>query len=88
MDRRQCSRQPAFLLGETTAAHSAQRVMIVDGAVVVAGSFNLTTSADRFNSENLVVMHDPQWAVAYEANFESRLAQSEPLEQYETSREK
>ena len=36
--------------------------------------------------DNRTVIRDPQWTAAYEANFESSLAASEPLDQYEAVR--
>jgi phosphatidylserine/phosphatidylglycerophosphate/cardiolipin synthase-like enzyme len=55
----------------------------VDLTIVIGGSFNLTSNADHWNSENLTVVRDPQWAAAYEQNFENRLAASETLEMYQ-----
>jgi phosphatidylserine/phosphatidylglycerophosphate/cardiolipin synthase-like enzyme len=37
------------------------KVMIIDGEVVVTGSFNYTYSAEHRNVENLLVIRDPRW---------------------------
>ena len=64
------------------------KVVIIDGSTVIGGSFNLTSNADHWNSENLTVIRDPQWAAAYEQNFENRLAASEPLADYEAEHQR
>ncbi len=59
-------------------AHS--KVMVIDGATVLTGSFNWTKSAETANAENLLVMHSSKLAAAYAANFARRLKVSEPYE--------
>ncbi|MFI5022632.1 MAG: phospholipase D-like domain-containing protein [Alphaproteobacteria bacterium] len=54
------------------------KVAIIDGAVVLTGSFNFTIAAVRRNAENLLVVRDTALAAAYAANFKRRLAVSEP----------
>ncbi|MEI6492056.1 MAG: phospholipase D-like domain-containing protein [Verrucomicrobiota bacterium] len=49
------------------------KVLIIDQATVVTGSFNFTTNAERFNAENMVVIHDAKVAAQYLANFEQLL---------------
>ncbi len=53
------------------AAHAIahNKVMIVDGQVVVTGSFNFTTAAEEHNAENLLVVHDPRLAAEYLRNW-------------------
>lgn len=46
------------------------KVMIVDGAIVVTGSYNWTWSAEKENDENLVVINDPAAAAIYEEEFQ------------------
>jgi len=77
---------PVWVDSRPHIAHN--KVVIVDLATVIGGSFNLTSNADRFNSENLLVLRDPQWAAAYEQNFESRLAASETLADYQAAHQK
>ena len=45
------------------------KFMIIDGKVVLTGSFNYTNSADKRNDENLVVIASPQVAESYEEEF-------------------
>ena len=46
------------------------KVMIVDGKLVVTGSYNWSWSAENRNDENLVVISGPEVAELYEAEFE------------------
>lgn len=43
---------------------------VIDGKVVVTGSFNYTVAADRRNDENLIMIFDEGVAGKYEAEFE------------------
>ncbi|MFO1183513.1 MAG: phospholipase D family protein [Bauldia sp.] len=53
------------------------KVMVIDGRVVITGSFNFTTAAQKANAENvLIVKNDPALAKAYEANWQKRAAAS------------
>ena len=52
--------------------------MIIDGQVVITGSFNFTTQAERSNAENLLVIRDPRMAQRYLANWHDHEAHSEP----------
>jgi len=46
------------------------KVMIVDGEVVVTGSYNWSWSAENRNDENLVIIRDAGTASLYEAEFQ------------------
>lgn len=46
------------------------KVLIIDGKKVVTGSFNFSRSAEERNDENSVILHDPQIADLYLAEFE------------------
>jgi phosphatidylserine/phosphatidylglycerophosphate/cardiolipin synthase-like enzyme len=61
------------------AAHaiSHNKVMVIDGEVVVTGSFNFTSSAESRNAENLLIFHDQTLAAAYTNNWADHLAHSE-----------
>jgi phosphatidylserine/phosphatidylglycerophosphate/cardiolipin synthase-like enzyme len=55
------------------------KVMILDGATVITGSFNFIHQAEVENAENLLVIEGkPKLAAAYEKNFETHLAHSKP----------
>ncbi|HEY3378889.1 MAG TPA: phospholipase D family protein [Armatimonadota bacterium] len=60
------------------AAHaiSHNKIMIIDGATVVTGSFNFTQSAEEKNAENLLVLTDPALAARYTANWREHQAHS------------
>lgn len=49
------------------------KVIIVDGRHVETGSFNYTASAEKYNSENAIVMWDaPELAAQYQKHWQSR----------------
>lgn len=49
------------------------KVMIIDGETVETGSFNYTASAERYNSENaLVISGVPELAQRYDAHWRNR----------------
>jgi phosphatidylserine/phosphatidylglycerophosphate/cardiolipin synthase-like enzyme len=55
------------------------KFIVIDGESVETGSFNFTTSAARYNSENAVVMwHVPVVAQAYQQHWQSRFNQGRP----------
>jgi phosphatidylserine/phosphatidylglycerophosphate/cardiolipin synthase-like enzyme len=45
------------------------KVIIVDDATVLLGSYNFTSSAERTNDENLLIIHDPEVAARFVAEF-------------------
>lgn len=45
------------------------KVMIIDGVILVTGSYNWTWSAEKENDENVVVIEDPTIASIYEKEF-------------------
>lgn len=46
------------------------KVMIIDGKYTLAGSFNYTNSAQRYNDENFLIVTDPIISKAFEKKFE------------------
>jgi phosphatidylserine/phosphatidylglycerophosphate/cardiolipin synthase-like enzyme len=65
---------PTRLDGQHAIAHS--KVMVIDGQVVITGSFNFTPAAERSNAENLLVIHDAALAARYTENWEAHAAHS------------
>jgi phosphatidylserine/phosphatidylglycerophosphate/cardiolipin synthase-like enzyme len=63
---------------DTTVAIAHNKVMVIDRAVVITGSFNFTASAQYRNAENLLVLDDPGLAAQYRANWQRRQAVSTP----------
>ena len=64
--------------GEHNIAHN--KVVVIDRAVVITGSFNFTKSAQESNAENLIVLRSKPVAEAYARNIEAHLAHSVPYE--------
>lgn len=46
------------------------KVIVIDGATTVAGSFNFSENADKTNDENLLVIHNPTVARQFEEEFQ------------------
>ena len=46
------------------------KVIVIDGAIVVTGSYNFSRSAEEFNDETLVILYDRDLALLYETEFE------------------
>ena len=58
------------LLIDASHAISHNKVMIVDGKIVLTGSFNFTNQAEHENAENLLILRNhPDLAAAYRANL-------------------
>lgn len=45
------------------------KVIIVDGKMIIFGSFNFSANANDSNDENVVIVHDPQFASYFEEEF-------------------
>jgi phosphatidylserine/phosphatidylglycerophosphate/cardiolipin synthase-like enzyme len=58
---------PVFLDGNVGQMH--HKVIIIDGEIVITGSYNFSASAERTNDENVVIFFDPQIAAQYLAEF-------------------
>ena len=54
------------------------KIMIIDGEIVITGSFNFTNQAEEYNAENLLVIHDRGMAERYLANWHDHEAHSDP----------
>ena len=65
-----------FLDGNPRTFH--HKVIIIDGQVVILGSFNFSQSADSENDENLLIIHDSSLAAAYENEFQKMKEMSYP----------
>jgi phosphatidylserine/phosphatidylglycerophosphate/cardiolipin synthase-like enzyme len=46
------------------------KVFIIDGQIVVTGSYNFSKAAEAANDENVLVFHDPTFAAAYFAEWQ------------------
>lgn len=67
-----------FIDDQHTIAHN--KVVLIDGKVLITGSFNFTVDSEDHNAENILVVHDrPKLIGAYQANFEHHLSHSLPF---------
>lgn len=53
------------------------KVIIIDEAIVITGSFNFTGGAAKNNDENLVIIHSPEVAALYKAEFDRVYARAQ-----------
>ncbi|MGY5800588.1 phospholipase D family nuclease [Rhizobium sp. LEGMi12c] len=69
---------PVWIDYEPAIAHS--KVIIVDGRLVIGGSYNYTAAAQKRNTENVTFMESEELAREYLANWDSRLKGSRVFE--------
>ena len=55
------------------------KVMIIDGDIVVTGSYNFTNSAEKSNAENMIILRSTPLAQQYYKNFISHWERSYPI---------
>jgi len=67
---------PTWIDEKPAIAHN--KVIVIDGHIVVTGSFNFTKAAEEKNAENLLVIDDSELAVKYTKNWKSRQVDSVP----------
>jgi phosphatidylserine/phosphatidylglycerophosphate/cardiolipin synthase-like enzyme len=68
------ARLPVFLDGNPRNMH--HKVIVIDGEIVVFGSFNFSESADKSNDENLLVIYNRAVAARFEEEFQKVLKQA------------
>ncbi|BAH77109.1 phospholipase D family protein [Solidesulfovibrio magneticus] len=66
---------PVYIDDKHAIAHN--KVMILDGSIVVTGSFNFTKAAEEKNAENLLIIRDMEMAKIYMDNWEKHKEHSE-----------
>ena len=54
---------------DATHAIAHNKVIVIDGYLVLTGSFNFTKAAEEHNAENLLVVNDPVLAKRYADNW-------------------
>ena len=68
---------PTLIDDQHAIAHN--KVMVIDSATIITGSFNFTKAAEEKNAENLLVIKDaPELVQAYEANIQAHAAHAHP----------
>lgn len=67
------------VLIDSTHAIAHNKIMIIDRATLITGSFNFTAAAEDKNAENLLVIKgNPHLVEKYITNFETHKGHSEP----------
>ena len=66
---------PVYIDDKHAIAHN--KVMIIDGSIVVTGSFNFTKAAEEKNAENLLIIQNKDLAKIYMNNLEKHKEHSE-----------
>jgi phosphatidylserine/phosphatidylglycerophosphate/cardiolipin synthase-like enzyme len=61
---------------EHAIAHN--KVIIIDGELIITGSFNFTKAAQEKNAENVLSIRDPALAAQYTQNWEVHRQHSQP----------
>lgn len=70
---------PTLIDSAHAIAHN--KVMLIDRQTIITGSFNFTTSAEKSNAENLLVIRNrPDLYQAYENNFRHHYEHSQPYQ--------
>jgi phosphatidylserine/phosphatidylglycerophosphate/cardiolipin synthase-like enzyme len=59
-------------------AISHNKVIVIDGEVVITGSFNFTKAAQEKNAENLLIIKDQALAARYTENWQAHRQHSQP----------
>jgi phosphatidylserine/phosphatidylglycerophosphate/cardiolipin synthase-like enzyme len=68
---------PVYIDSAHAIAHN--KIMIIDGRILITGSFNFTSAAESKNAENLLVLKGNQALVdQYIRNYEMHKSHSEP----------
>ena len=57
---------PTTIDAERAIAHN--KIIVIDGALVITGSFNFTKAAQQKNAENLLLLRDAALAAQYAQN--------------------
>jgi phosphatidylserine/phosphatidylglycerophosphate/cardiolipin synthase-like enzyme len=70
---------PVWIDAQHAIAHN--KVMVIDDAIVITGSFNFTKAAEEHNAENLLIIHDPALAAHYTENWNKHLEHSPPYQE-------
>jgi len=63
---------------DSAHAIAHNKIMIIDGEIVITGSFNFTKAAEDKNAENLLVIRDKATAEKYTKNWQDHAGHSEP----------
>lgn len=67
---------PTWIDSRHAIAHN--KVMVLDGNVVITGSFNFTKAAEQSNAENLLILRSAKLAARYVEDFIAHRSHAEP----------
>lgn len=67
---------PTTIDANHAIAHN--KIMIIDGATILTGSFNFTKGAQEKNAENLLIIKDTALAAQYTENWDAHRQHSQP----------
>jgi phosphatidylserine/phosphatidylglycerophosphate/cardiolipin synthase-like enzyme len=67
---------PTMIDADHAIAHN--KVIIIDGATVITGSFNFTKAAQEKNAENVLIIRDQALAEQYTTNGDAHRQHSQP----------
>ncbi len=68
---------PVFTDAEHAVSHN--KIIVIDGATVITGSYNFVKRAEYKNAENMLVIRSAELAAKYEENWERHFAHSKPF---------
>jgi phosphatidylserine/phosphatidylglycerophosphate/cardiolipin synthase-like enzyme len=66
------------LLLDGNSANMHHKVIIIDGSIVITGSYNFSRNAEEFNDENLLIIHHPSLAARFLLEWERVYTQAVP----------
>ena len=69
---------PTLIDDRHAIAHN--KIMIIDGRVVITGSYNFTRAAEKSNAENLVIIESGSIAEKYHNNWQKHRRHSQPYQ--------
>ena len=69
---------PTFIDARHAIAHN--KIILIDGRIVITGSFNFTQAAESRNAENLLIIDSPDLAAFYNRNWEEHRGHSVPYQ--------
>lgn len=70
---------PVYIDRKHAIAHN--KIMLIDGRIIITGSFNFTQAGEQSNAENMLILVDkPDLYAAYEKNFQTHLRHSDKYE--------
>lgn len=68
-----------------THAIAHNKIIIIDRAIVITGSFNFSKAAEESNAENMLIMNRPDIAAAYVTNFDTHMKHARAYQRKESS---